>query len=178
MTRFQTVSDEDLLKATLFNRCRLSESGCWLWVKSKDTAGYGLFYRDNKYFKAHRVTYETFVGPIPEGLHLLHSCDTPACVNPDHLRPGTVKENMADREARGRRDVRGEQIGTAKLTAAQALFIKISDIPIKALSAVYGLAEGYLYRIRNGQSWAHLNALAIWARLNATAELEGVDHGC
>jgi hypothetical protein len=176
MTEFKTVTDEDLLRATLFNRCRLSETGCWIWTaKAKDSGGYGLFYLDYKNKKAHRVSYELFKGPIPDGMHILHSCDNPACVNPDHLRAGTVKENMQDREARGRRDVRGEQIGTSKLTEKEAMFVKITDAPIKLLSEVFGISEGYLYRVRNGQSWAHQNAAALWTRLNAASE--GVNHG-
>ena len=173
-TPFQNVSDEDLLKATLFHRCYLSENGCWVWKKVLRN-GYGLFYKGKKNESAHRVSYRVFKGPIPDGLILRHTCDNPSCINPDHLIPGTMKENMADRDSRGRRDVRGEQIGTSKLTKVEALFTKITDISIKDLSEVLGISEGYLYRVRNGQSWEHLNAAAIWARLNAVAD-DGVNH--
>jgi len=52
--------------------------------------------------KAHRVSYEHHVQPITNGLHILHSCDTPACINPKHLREGTPKENGEDKAQRGR----------------------------------------------------------------------------
>ena len=155
VTEFKVVSDEDLLKATLFNRCRLSEGGCWEWRKTS-RAGYGLFYKGNRYYAAHRISYETFVGPIPEGLHILHSCDNPGCINPDHLRPGTVKENMADREARGRRDVKGEQIGTSKVDALDVLEIRASKLTLEKLGEKYGLSATHVGRIRAGESWAHL----------------------
>lgn len=77
--------------------------GCWLWTGRKTTrSGYGCFRRNGKTIPAHRVSYELFVGPIPPGLEVRHICDNPPCVNPDHLSPGTHKENMEDMAARGR----------------------------------------------------------------------------
>src|ERR1700679_769627 len=102
---FERVSDEDLLKARIFNNCRMSDTGCWLWTGRTGSGGYGVFNLRQIDQRAHRASYMVFKGPIPKGLHILHRCDTPSCVNPAHLRAGTVKENMADREARGRRDV-------------------------------------------------------------------------
>ena len=162
---FERVSDQDLAKARLFNKCRMSDTGCWLWTGPQSDKGYGVFYIGTKNRHAHRISYEIFKGPIPPGLHILHSCDTPLCANPAHLRAGTVKENMADREARGRRDVRGEQIGTSKLTTQQVIEIKSSTLGLKALSEKYGVETQSIWRIRAGKSWAHVNAT-------------GVDNGC
>lgn len=78
----------------------VDDSGCILWTGGLNGAGYGQFYygktEANPTGKgyAHRWSYETFVGPIPEGLHLDHLCRTPKCVNPDHLEPVTVRENL------------------------------------------------------------------------------------
>ena len=82
---------------------RTDRSGeCWLWTRGVTAAGYGRFMLGGYDLYAHRAAYEAYVGPIPEGQLILHSCDTPACVNPAHLRPGTQQDNMRDRDLRGR----------------------------------------------------------------------------
>lgn len=157
MTDFQIITDNDLLKATLMHRSRLAENGCWEWTWSKATGGYGGFFRDGKSQRAHRVSYEAFVGKIPKGLVIRHACDNPACINPDHLDVGTMKDNALDREARGRRDVKGEQIGTSKLTEKEVLEIKRSDLSLTFLSEIYGVGKSNIWLIRTGKSWKHLN---------------------
>lgn len=154
---FQVVTDKDLLRAMLFNRCALSESGCWEWTRAKDARGYGMFSYQGKDKRAHRVSFQAFKGPISTGLVICHSCDNPSCINPNHLRAGTMKENMADREARGRRDVRGEQIGTAKLTEKDVLEIRASDLSLVALADKYGIDKSNVWLVRAGKSWKHLN---------------------
>jgi len=154
---FENVTDNDVIKAQLFNECRLGESGCWLWMGTKRN-GYGLFNIGSKSKSAHRVAYEIFIGPIPAGLHLLHSCDTPSCINPAHLRPGTARENMADREARRRRCVRGEQIGTSKLTYKEVLEIRASSEKPAVLAKRYGVHPHNIWSIKTGRSWKHVAA--------------------
>lgn len=68
-------------------------SGCWLWTKATNHGGYGVTWDGKRTVVAHRFSYEAFVGPIPDGLHLDHLCVTPACVNPAHLEPVTQAEN-------------------------------------------------------------------------------------
>jgi hypothetical protein len=156
---FERVSDEDLSKYRLMNKCRMSETGCWIWTGPTNGKGYGVFYVGGKDRAAHRISHEVFKGPIPPGLHVLHSCDNPSCVNPAHLRAGTVKENMADRDSRGRRDVRGEQIGTSKLTEEDVRKIKASPgVSQKVLAEMYGVKPTHIWRIRTGKSWAHIEA--------------------
>ncbi len=76
-------------------------SGCWLWTAALSNKGYGFYFSDGHNF-AHRWSYSHFVGPIPEGLIVRHRCDTPSCVNPDHLELGTQSDNMQDCIKRGR----------------------------------------------------------------------------
>lgn len=79
-------------------------SSCWIWTASKDGCGYGLIGMGpgRKVGKANRVSWELHNGPIPKGKCVLHHCDTPQCVNPDHLFLGTQRINALDREAKGR----------------------------------------------------------------------------
>jgi hypothetical protein len=85
-----------------------TKTGCWLWQGSVRGYGYGCFTvgsrKDNsrRNVQAHRVCYEVFVGEIPKGNVLLHSCDRPACINPFHLTPGTHKDNWDDMNKKGR----------------------------------------------------------------------------
>lgn len=66
---------------------------CWIWNGRTDKDGYGLLWANGHHRRAHRLAYEHFVGPIPEGLVMDHLCRVPACVNPSHLEPVTVREN-------------------------------------------------------------------------------------
>lgn len=88
-------------------KVRADASGCWLWTASTDRDGYGKFQYPGPdgrqiHQRAHRYAYELFVGPIPDGLVVMHSCDTPSCVNPNHLDIGTPLENNDDKVAKGR----------------------------------------------------------------------------
>ncbi len=82
------------------------DSGCWVWQGNRSGSGYGLtsFHAEFRGYEAgaHRVYYRTFVGDIPDGLWVLHRCDNPPCVNPEHLFVGTAADNVRDMMAKGR----------------------------------------------------------------------------
>ena len=161
MTEFKVVTDLDLLKFTLFNRTRLAENGCWEWVGYFRAGGYGGFSMNGKNCAAHRVSYEAYKGKIPKGMVVRHSCDNPACINPDHLTLGTQRDNAADREARGRGSkLKGEQISTAKLTEKDVLGIRASNESLGVLAERYGIDKSNVWLIRAGKSWKHLNNLS------------------
>jgi|ERR1041385_1929703 len=79
---------------------------CWIWTGAQDRHGYGYFHfgKRNEAVKAYRMAYELAVGPIPEGMHVLHRCDNPPCVNPAHLFIGTHRDNMQDSWRKDRYD--------------------------------------------------------------------------
>ena len=82
---------------------------CWLWTAAIGGHGYGEFKVNGQTVTAHRFAYEMAKGPVPEGLDVDHICRNKHCVNPDHLRASTRKQNMENlaREGRGRSGVRG-----------------------------------------------------------------------
>ncbi len=77
-------------------------NGCWNWLGCKLPSGYGKVGRNGKTYLAHRYVYQEMFGEIPNGIVVMHKCDNPSCVNPDHLSVGTQKDNQDDCRAKGR----------------------------------------------------------------------------
>ena len=129
---------------------------CWHWQATRDRAGYGKFRIDGKMQAAHRLVAGLRSGD--EG-QALHSCDTPACVNPAHISIGTRADNMAQMTARGRQ-AKGESHALAKLTEAEVLAIRAryatGRITQQALAEEYGVAGSLISHIVNRKAWAHL----------------------
>ena len=121
---------------------RRSDSECWEWLAGCFADGYGAFSINGKPQRSHRVAYEIVVAPIPEGMHILHQCDNPKCVNPKHLSLGTHAENMADMATKGR------HVGATKLTDDQVAEIREAVMPLKAIAAEYRVSVGLVGLIR------------------------------
>jgi len=85
----------------VWTKVKKTES-CWEWTASKNVHGYGIIKKDGRMHLAHRVLFELTGGKIPNGMQVLHHCDNPACVNPDHLFLGTHGDNMRDMFKKGR----------------------------------------------------------------------------
>jgi len=87
----------------IFDRIEIDPgSGCWNWKPCKSRDGYGVASYKSRNIRAHRFSWMIFKGDIPTGQCVLHRCDNPSCVNPDHLFVGTHKDNVHDKLAKGR----------------------------------------------------------------------------
>lgn len=113
-----------------------SESGCWLWQRAKQGRGYGVLQVGTKTMQAHRFAYQELVEPIPAGLFVLHRCDQPLCVNPQHLYLGTDKENLADQYARNRRP---RKLAAEKVS--QVLYLRAQGQSQDAVASALGVSR-------------------------------------
>lgn len=137
-------------------------SGCLLWLAYTDPSGYGRLHFNGRQRLAHRLSYENAKGPIPAGLHLLHKCDVPCCINPDHLRPGTQAENVADMLTKGRecRDPRPYHRGVGnpnnRITDDVVRAVLLSDLPQPSAAEAFGISRAWVQRIRAREVWTHI----------------------
>lgn len=111
---------------------------CWLWVGAKNWGGYGHVKVNGIMVSAHRRSYEMEFGSIPTGFHVLHKCDNPSCVNPEHLYLGTHRDNMKDR-AEKKRSYIGLGRGYKKLSPSQVNQIKKSNLSQHELARIYNV---------------------------------------
>ena len=130
---------------------------CWLWTGSKDSRGYGHLKICGRMVLAHRLAWELTHGPIPLGVSVLHDCpsgDNPLCVR--HLWLGTQKQNVEDRDLKGRQAI-GENNGRAKLTAAQAAEIRRlqaeDGLGSRRLAIHFGLARSTIRSVIARKTW-------------------------
>lgn len=137
-------------------------TGCILWTGAVSIGGYGIIgsgIAKGDYVYANRLSYEIFIGPIPESLFALHRCDNPPCVNPFHLFLGTHLDNARDKVAKGRQP-KGENHGRAKLTDERVLAIREryyrGDVGQEQLASDNGVSINTIARIVNHRNWTHL----------------------
>lgn len=151
-------------------------SGCWLWHGGISSSGYGVLGtgRRGQTIRAHRYAYETFVGPLVEGLDVCHKCDVRACVNPDHLYLGTRKENMQDAvrrgricagERRARVSARGERHGNTRLTELDVRCIRnlrhIWGEKLEHIAWAFGISVTSVSAIINRRVWTHVGDVLL-----------------
>ena len=151
-----------------------TDDGCWNWTASKRYKGYGAFcyYRDDGTLvqgRAHRYSWEIHNGDIPDGMFVLHSCDNPACVNPDHLFLGTNQDNVDDMMRKGRHRPKTRNTvcvesgkwkkGTShwnyRLDDSVIVAIRndrLCGLSYSILSKKYGVNMSYVFRICTGKA--------------------------
>jgi len=99
----ETIEETRAIMIKVFEKFFEKTDACWEWLGSKKVKmPYGMFTFRNKKKIAHRVSYELYKEKIPHGKLVLHNCDNPSCVNPEHLKLGTHLDNINDKRARGR----------------------------------------------------------------------------
>ena len=140
-------------------------NNCWEWQACLSKKGYGQFgiCEEGKWkiVAAHRVAYMIFVGPVPGGMHVLHKCDNPSCVNPNHLFVGTNDDNVADRVSKGRSAVMvGHKNPRAKLTENDVRNIRqMLKYKVKSRSQIakdYNVSYSTISHIDRRILWPHV----------------------
>ena len=135
-------------------------NGCWVWTAATKQAGYGMIGFKTKLCLAHRLSWELHNGPIPNGLCVLHKCDNPPCVNPNHLFLGSRKDNNLDKIKKGRSpNLKGSNSGRAVLIESQILEIREllkTDLTQQEIGNLYGVSRSTIKEIKCGSNWGWL----------------------
>lgn len=146
--------------AILLNTIATEEDGCWTWIGTRRGNGYGCIKIRSKIHNSHRLSYEVFVGDIPNGMLVCHKCDNRLCVNPKHLFLGTYKDNYMDAKQKDRHS-RGERHGISKLSDEDVLTIR--DLyrnrvygTVIYLAKIYGVSCSTITKICSQKSWTHV----------------------
>lgn len=134
---------------------------CWLWIGNKNIFGYGVFFKDGKNRRAHRISYELYKGQIPDNLLVCHKCDVRNCVNPDHLFLGTAQENIQDAYAKGKfKDHCGEKSHYHKLDANKVKLIRELYIPnvfpMSKLAEMFSVNHTSIHNIISYKTWKNV----------------------
>lgn len=138
------------------SRYKKTDNGCWTWIAHTDKDGYGILPTNSASIRAHRFSYELYIGVIPEELVVCHKCDNPSCVNPEHLFIGTVKDNCQDMLSKGRDKMVGSKNNKAKLNENDIKNIRNSTESYQSIAIEYNVSISTIKRIRSGKNWSHV----------------------
>jgi len=152
------------IKDRLIKKIKINiNTGCWDFTGSKDLKGYGKLWDGNTMRSAHRISFIEYKGSIPDGLFVLHKCDNPGCINPDHLFLGTHNENMEDMRKKGRscteKRLCGSRNFNSKLSENDIPKIKkrlLNGESCKKIAESYSVDRTTISFIKNGTTWKHL----------------------
>ena len=141
--------------------------GCWEWIGARSSAGYGVTSKVGRWMLAHRLSWEIANGPIPAELYVLHHCDNPPCVRPDHLYVGTAGDNLRDTHSRHPtysasvaaidKRTTGELSPNAKLTERAVQDIRaIRGMKQRDIGRLFGVSQTTIWRVLRGYTWRHV----------------------
>jgi HNH endonuclease len=146
---------ENSVEERFLTKVRWTEGWCpWTWIGCGNV--YGQLRVDDKMRFAHKIAYELFVGPIPEGMLVLHDCDNPLCVWPGHLHLGTYSDNAKEAYERGRSSQTGEDNTFHKLTEEDVIVIRRSNESSRRLAKQFGVDKSTILRVKSGEAWSHV----------------------
>lgn len=143
------------LEKRLMSKVHKDKSGCWIWTGALTDGGYGFIsYRTSStmtHWRTHRLSYELFVGEIPDGIQVCHTCDIRTCINPKHLFLGTQKQNVQDAIKKGR--------FPSKLSVDNVLRIRslyaTEHYTYRYLAAKFGMSISGIGAVVRNESWVH-----------------------
>lgn len=149
---------KSIINRLLQNSVSNAVTGCWEWLRHKDKDGYGHIKIKRTTERAHRVSLHLIGGEDIKDKLVLHSCDNPSCINPEHLRVGSYEENMEDMLLRGRAGNRiHENHNKAKLTWGDVRDIRarysVGDVSQQSLGDEYGVSQFTISSIIRGKTW-------------------------
>lgn len=147
-------------KKHLTNYITRKSNNCWFWQRSKSKQGYGNYCSNGKVYRAHRVSAHLFLKmPLESKKLVLHKCDNPPCVNPEHLFIGTQKDNMIDASKKNKFNRVGTNNGHAKLNPK-----KIKEIRNRlkngetqtSIGVTFNVPQSTIWKIKNKVLWGHV----------------------
>lgn len=131
------------------------DTGCWIWKKACGSGGYGVTWYNGETVYAHRMSYFAFNGEYDKTFIVRHTCDNPACVNPNHLVLGTDQDNSSDMVARCR-SARGSRNSKAKLTEDIIPAIRESCLSSRTLANLLGVSKTIILDVKRNRTWKHV----------------------
>lgn len=129
-------------------------NNCWIWIGAKNSDGYGQIGKGNKLLSCHRVAWEIYHGSIPIDKQVLHKCDTPPCVNPDHLFLGTNLDNIEDAIKKGR--ISANLLSNSEILKIRSWY-KSKVYSLKELADIFNVTNYYITRIVRFQRRVNTN---------------------
>lgn len=131
---------------------------CWEWQGSKTIAKYGTIVLEGRVQMVHRVSWELANGrSVAEGLFILHSCDNPSCINPEHLREGTQQDNMDDMVKRNRSHAPRTKWNTQESTIREIKRLRQQNVTVVEIAKRLNVGKSLVSHVSSGRTWKHVS---------------------